>query len=895
MARPSLYLVDGFAVAYRAYFALIRQPLINAKGQNVSAVFGVANALLDVIDTCEPDHLAFVIDVGKTFRHELLPSYKATRARMPDDMREQLDLMMDMVRAMGIPVLGRDGYEADDLMGTLARLGEDAGLDVTLVTGDKDFFQLVTEHARVMHPPKGGDAGKIFGREGVIEKFGVPPEHVTDVLALAGDAADNVPGVKGVGMKTAVKLVNEYGGLESVLAAAPNVKGKLGERLREQGDQARLCLELVIIDRNAPVELDLDAMKIGGRDETSLRELVLELDSRALMERLGVEGEKAEPWEFRLVVSEGELEALAVELRAEGVFTLDTETTSTDPMQADLVGISATADGRVGYYVPVAHQGGPNAELAVVRKVLGPLFADPSVGKIGQNIKYDLKVLARAGFEVAGVVFDTMVASYLVDSTSRQHNLDFLALRYLKHQMIPITRLIGEKRGKQEQKTMDEVGVEVAAEYAAEDAVMTHRLREIFRPRLTDMSLERLLEDVEVPLIPVLAKMEFAGVVVDVDLLAELSQRMEVASQKLEKQIHEEAGEEFNVNSPKQLQVILFERLGLKPIRRTKTGYSTDAAVLETLAAEHPVPRLIVENRELVKLRSTYVDALPRLVHPLTGRIHTSFQQAVAATGRLSSSNPNLQNIPIRTEIGREIRRAFVAGAEDRGLLSADYSQIELRILAHLSGDEHLSAAFAGGEDIHRRTAALVFGTPLDAVTSALRRRAKEVNFGIIYGMGAFGLASRLKISNAEAAEFIASYFDTFPRIREFVDATVARTRSQGYVTTILERRRYLPEINEGNRQTREFSERAAVNTAIQGSAADLIKVSMIRIDRRLRDLGLRTRMLLQVHDELVFEVPLDERETVDTLVREEMAGAIEMNVPLKVDTGFASNWLEAH
>lgn len=890
MSRPTLYLVDGFALAYRAYFALIRQPLLTATGQNINAVHGVTSALLDVLEKQEPDHLGFVLDHGRTFRHEIYPDYKANRAAMPPEMREQLDLMNEMVQAMGIPIIRQEGFEADDLLAALASQGEQQGLDVYLVSADKDLFQLVTEHVRVLLPPKSGAPAAVLGPAEVEEKFGVGPAFVADVLALAGDSSDNVPGVQGVGPKTAIRLVKEHGHLGAVLAA--RIKGKLGERLSAHAADAELSYRLVKIEPNAPVKLELDALRIGGRDEEKLRELVVGLESERLLERMGLTGAGLE-LHFEVASSKAELASLAERIREAGHVTIDTETTGLDAHQADLVGISLSLDGQTGYYIPIRHRQGPCADLAEVKSLLGPLLNDPAIGKTGQNIKYDLHILERAGLPVQGVTCDTMVASYLLDSSSRQHGLDFLAMRHLSHRMIPISALIGERRG--DQLTMDEVGVEQVAEYAAEDASVTHRLRQVFLPKLQEQQLMPLFERVEVPLIAVLGRMERHGVAIDQELLARLSAEMLIRSQELEAEIHDLAGGEFNVNSPKQLQVVLFEKLGLKPVRKTKTGYSTDARVLETLAAEHPVPRLILRNRELVKLRSTYVETLPRLVNPHTGRIHTSFHQTVAATGRLSSTDPNLQNIPIRTEEGRRIRQAFVAGGSDRLLFTADYSQIELRILAHLSADEGLRRAFTAGEDIHRATAAKVFGVDPQAVDLDLRRRAKAVNFGIIYGMGAFGLASRLGIPVDEAAQFIEAYFQAFPGIRGFIDATVAETRERGFVETMLKRRRYLPEINERNRQVREAAERMAVNTAIQGSAADLIKLSMIRIDERLRTLRLASAMTLQVHDELVFDARRDELEELEALVVKEMESAFTLHVPLRVDVGRGWNWLEAH
>ncbi len=893
MSRSTLYLLDGFALAYRAYYAFIRQPRMTASGQNVSAVYGVTTAILDLLDKHKPDHLGFVLDCGKTFRHELYPPYKANRVEMPAEMREQLDLMNQIVRAMGVPILMHEGYEADDVMGTLAQLGEESGLDVYLVTGDKDLFQLVTPHVRVILPPRSGAPETILDAAAVEAKFGVRPERVTDVLALAGDSSDNIPGVPGIGPKTAIKLVREYGALESILAAAPTIRGKLGERLREHADLALLSNQLVQIKRDVPIALDLGALKIGDRDEAQLRPLVLSLDSQNLLRRLGLGGDQL-AIECVIVSNRSTLDDLCRRIVSAGHVTVDTETTGLDPLRAELVGIALSIDGERGFYIPIAHTDGATLDLALVQSVLGPLLASPEIGKNGQNIKYDMHILERSGLPLQGVNSDTMVASYLLDSSSRQHNLEALAMRHLGHSMIPISQLIGKKRQEQ-QLTMDQVEVERAAEYAAEDAVVTQRLADLFLPRLAEQGLKELFDNVEVPLITVLQRMEARGVALDTAHLMRLSVEMQQRSSELEARIHEEAGEVFNVNSPKQLQKILFTRLGLKPVRKTKTGYSTDARVLEALANEHPVPRLILQNRELVKLRTTYVDALPRMVNPQSGRLHTQFHQTVAATGRLSSSDPNLQNIPIRTEEGRRIRAAFVSRGPGWKLLSADYSQIELRILAHLSGDEGLRRAFASGVDIHRATAAKIFGIDDDAVDSDTRRRAKAINFGIIYGMGAYGLSSRLGISMEEARAFIETYFEAFPRIREFIENTLETTRERGYVTTVLNRRRYFPEIQDSNRQVREFAERAAVNTAIQGSAADLIKVAMIRIEQRLNDAGLDSVMILQVHDELLFDARIEEMERLRAVVVEEMEGALTTEVPLVVDVGSGDNWLEAH
>lgn len=889
-----LFLIDGSAYVHRAYHAI--QGLTNSQGLPTNAVFGFARILLKTLREHEPTHIVVVFDApGKTFRDELYPEYKATRPPTPEDLIVQFPLIDELVEAFNIPIVRVEGVEADDVLGTLARRAEAAGMEAVLVTGDKDAFQLVTESTSVYDPFR-GDAGVWYGPREVRERFGVPPERVIDAMALMGDTADNVPGVRGVGEKTARSLLERHDSLDGIYDHLSELKGKQRERLETGRDKAFLSRKLVTIDTHVHVDLSLDACRSKAFDRDKLVAVFSKLEFRSLLEEFLPDAATVEETDYRLVLTEKELKAVIEEMRAAGAFAVDTETTSPDPMRAELVGISMSCRPCTGYYIPLGHTpeamgrtpNGPSREAALA--LLRPLLEDAALGKIGQNIKYDLIVLKRAGIRLQGITLDTMVASYLTDPSRVRHNLGEISLHYLNRKLIPISDLIGKGS---KAITFNNVPIEHACEYACEDADVTWRLGEVFGRLLRDRELEALFNEVEILLIPVLARMEMAGVAIDLHIFENLRREIEGRLKTIESEIFSLAGESFQINSPKQLQEVLFGKLGLKPIRKTKTGFSTDVEVLEQLAHDHPLPERVLEFRTLEKLRGTYVKALPKLVNPDTGRIHTSFNQAVAATGRLSSSDPNLQNIPIRTEIGRRIRQGFIPGGRNHKLISADYSQIELRILAHLSGDDNLRQAFEKDQDIHRATAARIFGTAPSAVTPEMRRRAKAVNFGVVYGISPYGLARNLAISNAEAARFIEHYFRQHPGVRAWIDATLERARADGYVTTLLNRRRYVPELNSSNTGTRRAAERVAINTPVQGSAADIIKLAMVRLDRALRDTG--ARLLLQVHDELLVEGPASEASRVAKMMKQIMEEAVELTVPLKVDVGTGDNWEEIH
>jgi DNA polymerase-1 len=891
--KKRLFLIDGSALAYRAYFAFIRNPLINSKGENTSAVFGFTNSILKILRDENPDYMAVVFDTkAPTFRHEIFKEYKSTRAKMPPEMSEQLPRIRQVAEGMNLPILEVEGYEADDLMGTLANRAKKEGLEVILVTGDKDFLQLVDEDVKVLNPRKGGEEAELLDRKGVEEKFGVPPEKVTELLALRGDTSDNVPGVSGVGEKTALELINKYGSLEGALKNAEKVKRKnVRKGLQEQADLARLSKRLVTIDTNVPFELDLSGLKRTDFNLPRIKELFKELEFTKFLEEIsGLD--KEEKVDYRIVKSEDELKKLISELKKTGEFALDTETTSLNPIEAELVGISLSYKEKEAYYIPVGHiDKKSNLNSDVVIKSLKPILRDEKIKKVGHNLKYDLEVLRRYDTDLKGIHFDTMIASYLLNPSFRQHNLDYLALEHLDHKMIPISDLIGSGK---KQKSFARVKVKDACTYSCEDVDFTLRLKQAFSPKLSLLSLEKLFFQVELPLIEVLADMEMTGVSIDSTHLNKLSQQMQGQLDGLTSEIYDLAGREFNINSPQQLSQVLFEDLKLSPVRKTakKTGLSTDIGVLEILTKEHPLPGRLLEYRQLAKLKSTYVDALPKLVNKRTKRIHTSFNQTVTATGRLSSSDPNLQNIPIRTDLGKQIRKAFVPRDKNHLLLSADYSQVELRILAHFSQDHTLLNSFKKGEDIHNRTASEVFGVRIDRVTKEQRAIAKTTNFAVIYGVSAYGLSQQTDMSVQESAMFIDVYFKRYPKVKEYIEQMIKLTQEQGFVTTLLGRRRYIPEINSSNRQKREFAERTAINTPIQGSAADLIKVVMIDIHEALR--RLKSKMILQVHDELVFDVHKDELDGVKDMVKDKMENTVDLEVPVKVDIGVGENWLEA-
>jgi DNA polymerase-1 len=944
MARKeTLYLLDGMALAYRAYFAFISRPLINSKGMNTGAIYGFVTTLMRILQDERPDHVAVVFDTKEpTFRHEKYPEYKATRQKMPEDMAAQLGRLKEVVRAFNTPLLEMPGFEADDIIGTLARRAEREGVITFMVTADKDYMQLISPVIKMYKPGKAGADPEIVTETGVREKFGVEPERVVEVLALTGDSSDNIPGVPGIGEKTAIPLIQKYGSLDGLYKRVEEIPQKgVREKLLKNRETAYLSRELVTIDTNVPVALDFHELRSAPPDRERLIALFADLEFRTLLERFKGKAAPApavdaaaatEPGtpetppaapsalsdiasdqhEYLTVLTRQELENLAAALRTASHFVFDTETTSTDPLQAELLGLSFCARERTAYYVPVsaprpapveglfAGAQGNGAESdhtagaldrELVLKTLRPLFESEEVTKAGQNAKYDILVLRKHGIDVRGLVYDTMVASYILRADG-QHNLDALAAETLNYRMIPFEELVGKGKN---QKPLRSVPLEAVARYSAEDADMTMRIASRQVERLRGMDLLRLCETVEFPLIEVLSDMEFAGIALNVGYLASMSKDLERQLEGLVRDIHALAGRVFNINSTQQLREILFNELKLPPVRKTKTGYSTDVVVLEALRGQHPIIDRILEYRQLAKLKSTYVDALPSLIHPETGRVHTSFNQTVAATGRLSSSDPNLQNIPIRTEIGKAIRAAFVPGQKGSVLLSADYSQIELRVMAHISADEAMIEAFRNDEDIHATTAARVFGVGRHEVTKEMRRKAKEVNFGIMYGIGPFGLGNRLEIPQSEARAIIDRYFERFPGVKRYITGTIEGARQRGYVSTLLGRRRYLADIGSRNQAVRGNAERQAINMPIQGTSADMIKMAMIALHRAIRERGLRSRMLLQVHDELVFEVPEEEREMMRGLVIDRMQNAMMLEVPLRVDVGFGRTWLEAH
>jgi DNA polymerase-1 len=930
----TLYLVDGYALIYRAFFAMIARPLTTRRGENTSAAWGVANFLLRLLERRRPDYLAWVHDVGESFRHQTYPQYKATRQKLTEELQQEFDRSVERIEqilaAFRVPLVGVEGYEADDVIGTLATAAR--GLQVVIVSGDKDFYQLIGPGIALLNPGRGGPAAveeHWVDQTNANERLGVPPERVVDYLALVGDSSDNVPGVKGVGEKTALELLKTFGDLDAILANADRIAGKRArEAVQQYADLARLSRELVTIRRDVPLPLDLDRLRVRPADVARLTELFTELEFRSLIPKLSslepADAGNATPATQRapavtgppslvtltparaeptIVDDPAKLPAAVAEWRRAPLLALDTETTSLDPMRAELVGMSlAVAPGR-SWYLPFAHVA-PDGELAggTVPRNLPPLssesvaplrdlLSDPRVPKAGHNIKYDWLVLRRAGVELAGVSFDSMLASFVLDPGRRSHALDELARERLSLAVRTYAELVGRGRA---ERPFAAVPLADAARYCAADSEIVLRLHDAFLPELEDHQLVRLLETIEMPLMPVLMDMESRGVCIDLTRLGEISRAFAGELTALERAIYHAAGTDFNINSTPQLRHVLFEKHQLPILKKTKTGPSTDYEVLEQLAAMgHEVPRLLIEYRELSKLKSTYVDALPGFIHPLTGRIHTSFNQTGAATGRLSSSDPNLQNIPVRTPRGEAIRRAFVAppGAM---LLTADYSQIELRLLAHLSGDPAFVEAFEQGGDIHRQTAAIIFGVAQDQVTPEMRARAKTINFGTIYGQGAFALSRQLGITQDDAKRFIEQYFTRFAGVRAWLDRTVAEAREKGYVETLFGRRRYIPELKDRNYNIRAFGERTATNSPLQGSAADLIKIAMIRIAGALKKRGLASRMILQVHDELVLEVPPGEGEAATELVKRHMEGAAELRVPLVVSVGVGMNWVDA-
>ena len=892
--RRRLVLVDGSSYLYRAFHAM--PSLTNSRGRPTGAAYGMTNMLKRLEAEVQPELAAVVFDAkGKTFRDDLYPEYKANRPPMPTELRSQIESIHAIVRALGFTVLVEGGVEADDVIGTLAERAGEAGLDVLVCTGDKDMAQLVDDRVTMVNNMD----DPVLDPDGVAAKFGVPPESIVDYLALVGDAVDNVPGVPKVGPKTASKWLAEYGTLDNLVAHADEIKGKVGENLRASLGQIPLSKELVTIRRDVPLEVGPLDLELVEPDAEALKTLYGELEFRTwlgeLLDAGGDAPSEAPAAEYETVLDEPALDAWIERLGAADAIAFDTETTSLDYMQADLVGVSFAVEPGHAAYVPFGHDYTGAPEQLAPDLVLGklrPILESERPAKIGQNLKYDMSVLARAGIHLAGIEFDTMLESYVLDSTATRHDMDSLALKYLGHRTIHYEDIAGKGA---KQLSFNQIPVEDAGPYAAEDADVTLRLHRVLRPRLEEHeSLERLCDKVEVPLVPVLSRIERNGVRIDVRRLNQQSAELADRMREIEASAHESAGGPFNLGSAKQIQAILFEKLGLPVLAKTPKGQpSTAESVLQELAFDHELPRLILEHRAVAKLKSTYTDALPACVNPVTGRVHTSYHQAVASTGRLSSSDPNLQNIPVRTHEGRRIRQAFVADPGFR-MVAADYSQIELRIMAHLSGDPGLLDAFASGADIHRATASEVFAGGGE-VGDEQRRSAKAINFGLIYGMSAFGLARQLGIERGEAQSYVDLYFSRYPGVKAFMDATRERARDRGYVETVFGRRLYLPEIKSSNIHRRQYAERTAINAPMQGTAADIIKRAMLDLDAWIAGSGAPVRMIMQVHDELVFEVARDAVGDVTPIIRERMSGAADLSVPLVVDVGEGDNWDEAH
>ncbi|PCH83218.1 MAG: DNA polymerase I [Piscirickettsiaceae bacterium] len=904
MAEKTLVLVDGSSYLFRAYHAL---PLLtNSKGECTNAILGVTNMLKKLVDTYPDAYFGVIFDApGKTFRNDMYPEYKANRSAMPEELREQIKPLHGLIKAMGLPLVMESGVEADDVIGTLAQQAEKAGLDVVISTGDKDIAQLVTKKIALINTMN----NQWLDEVGVQEKFGVPPERIIDYLALMGDASDNIPGVPKVGPKTAAKWLNQFGSLDEIIARADEVKGKVGESLREHLDEIPLSKDLVTIRCNVPLnEAPTDLVRTEA-DADKLHEMVSHFEFNSWLKQLDagptkvsaavVEEDQLPPkLELKVdtVMDEAAFNAWLEKLKAADMFAFDTETTDLDYTKALVVGVSFAVEAGHAAYVPVAHTY-PGAPQQLSRQwvldQLKPLLESENVVKVGQNLKYDANVLANHGIVLAGIGHDTMLESYVLNSTATRHNMDALAEKYLGEETIHYEDVAGKGA---KQIGFDQVAVEIAAPYAAEDADITLRLHQQLFSKLEKIdTLRRVYQDIEMPLVPVLARMEQTGVLVDEQMLVQQSSELSAKIQVLETQAHEAAGQPFNLGSPKQIQEILYDKLGLPILKKTPKGQpSTAENVLQDLALDFPLPRIILEHRSLSKLRSTYTDKLPKQINPVTGRVHTSYHQAVTATGRLSSSDPNLQNIPVRSEEGRRIRQAFIA---EPGyiVLAADYSQIELRIMAHLSQDKGLLQAFKDGLDVHKATAAEVFGVPLDQVETHQRRSAKAINFGLIYGMSAFGLAKQLDIDRGAAQGYINLYFERYPGVKQYMDETRELAREQGYVETLFGRRLYLPDINAKNGQRRQYAERTAINAPMQGTAADIIKLAMLSVDEWLQTDKPAVRMVMQVHDELVFEVESSYVEVASNLIKQKMSDAADLDVPLIVDVGTGNNWDDAH
>ncbi|MDX5319772.1 MAG: DNA polymerase I [Bacteroidota bacterium] len=936
MEQKRLFLLDGMALVYRAFFAFSQNPRISSTGLNTSAMFGFVNTLLEVLQKEKPTHIAVAFDTAApTERHIEFEAYKANREAMPEDLAKSLPYIFRLVDAFNIPLITMDGYEADDLIGTLAKQAEQKGFTTYMMTPDKDFGQLVSEHIKIYKPARMGNGAEVLGVQEVLNRWSIKRiDQVIDILGLMGDAVDNIPGIPGVGEKTAIKLVDEFDNVENLLQNTDKLKGKLKEKVEENKDKALLSKKLATINIECPIELDEKALEVEPANREAILALFEELEFRTLARRVFPDAPQASkvapqpvqgdlfsqaaspspepqpeveessapemiaikdinevPHEYELVDSSEKIQLLIQTLQASPFFCFDTETTSLEAMDAELVGFSFAVKPHHAYYVPCPIEKEATLDLLAPFKAI---LEDPSKTIIAQNIKYDLAVMQNYGIELKGKLFDTMLAHYLIEADGR-HSMDAMAETYLAYRPVSISTLIGKKGSGQ--LNMRDVALEKIKEYAAEDADITLQLYELFAPELKKKEAEQVFQEIEMPLVPVLAKMERIGVKVDKAFLNDYSKELDLEAQKCEEKVYELAGVRFNLASPKQLGEVLFDKLKLDPkAKKTKTGqYQTNEEVLSKLAGEHAIVKEILQYRQISKLKSTYVDALPTLIHTQTGRVHTSFNQAVAATGRLSSQNPNLQNIPIRTEMGREVRKAFIPDGDGFQIMAADYSQIELRIIAALANEEAMIADFKAGHDIHSATASKVFGVSLEEVDKEMRRKAKMVNFGIIYGISAFGLSQRLEIPRKEAAEIIEAYFQQYPAIKHYMNDTVDRARELGYVQTIKGRRRYIRDINSRNQTIRGFAERNAINAPIQGSAADMIKIAMIRVANAMEKANMKSRMILQVHDELLFEVHESETAALKELVIENMRDAISLNVPIEVEVGLGKNWLEAH
>jgi DNA polymerase-1 len=884
--NEEIYLIDGSAYIFRAYHAM--GGLSNSKGFPTGAIFGFTNMIMKTLKDKSPNRIAVVFDApGPTFRHEMYPLYKANRPEAPQDLIVQIPKILELVQAYRLPMLSIAGYEADDIIATLTQKARSLNWGVVIVSADKDLTQLVCDGVAMWDPQK--DA--LYDAKGVKDKFGVLPEQILDYLSLVGDSSDNIPGVRGIGPKTAGNLIQDFGSLQQIYDQMDRIiKPKLRESLITNRDKAFLSRDLAKLDEDVPIDVDIDNLVMLEPNQELLREMFREFEFKRLLDDLPAV-KNLDFSGYKTVRTLQELPAIISEIKARGRFAVDLETTSIAPVWAELVGISLCAKEGKPYYLPVGHIKGPQLPKGETLAMLKPILEDPAISKIGQNIKYDMIVLKNEGVNLQGVACDTMLASYLLDPSRRGHSLDDLAEIYLEHKMIPITDLIGTGK---KQISFAEVEIDQASEYSCEDADVTFRLATIMTPRLKETGLQDLFLNVELPVISVLTDMELAGVRIDSDYLKKLSIEFGENLKQIEREIYDLAGEEFNINSTQQVGEILFNKLGLKGTKKTKTGLSTSLAVLEELAFQHELPKKILEYRSIFKLKSTYADSLVNLVNPRTGRIHTSYNQAVAATGRLSSSDPNLQNIPIRTTEGRKIRKAFVPD-KDHVFIAADYSQIELRIMAHLSQDKRLLEAFDSGEDIHSITAASVFGLPLSLVTPEMRRKAKEINFGIIYGMGAFKLSNQIGVSLKVARQYLEDYYLTYAGVKKYMEEVPDEASRVGFVTTILGRKRFLPDLTNPNKVAQQAARRIAINTTMQGSAADLMKVAMINVHKRLEAENLPVKLILQVHDELVLEAHENHVDAAINLLRFEMEHAYELSVPLVVDVSVGNNWDEAH